>query len=153
MSSTDTYTTTSTSNAQQQHEKPQMWSGRPIISRSPYGLFHILDFMPREGEEGMVLTVDTLFDADPRRPLCIRLIIGNHCTTTAVRTLIAQTERDPALMRVECTIPAFYRHASLDASVPLTIQAMDGQDRVVDSVTFGDFSYWQRGESLPSPSS
>lgn len=142
MSSTDTYPS---------HEQQTLvWPERPAGVKSEYGLFNIIDFMPREGEDGMVLTVETMFDVDPHRHLCVRLIIGHICTTTTVRTIIPQSEHQAAFIRVECTVPDFSKHQTQNPSVPITIQAMDGQDRVVDGITFGNFTYWQNGELLLS---
>lgn len=123
-----------------------MYFGRPILARSTYGLFHVLDFNPREGEDGMVLTVESFFDIDANRPLRIRLVIGSLASATKIRSLEREGEHGPHLLCVECTIPALSKHRYQSSLIPVTIQAIDTQDRVVDTVTFGNFTYWQTSE-------
>lgn len=128
---------------QPRQETPLVYAGRPVLVRSELGLFHILDFNPCEGEDGMILAVETLFDVDPDRPLRIRLVIGYLAIATRIRSMVREGEDGPYLVRAECTIPPFSRHVYGHDFFPIKIEALDAQDEVVDAVVVGDFTYWQ----------
>lgn len=129
-----------------------MYAGRPVLVRSELGLFHILGFDPCEGEDGMTLTVETFFDADPDRHLRIRLVIGYLAIATRIRSMVREGEHGPYLVRAECTIPPFSRHIYGHDFFPIKIEALDAQDEVVDAVVVGDFEYWEASSEFFSPS-
>jgi hypothetical protein len=47
--------------------------------------------------------------------------------------------------QLEAAIPPFSRHNSTLPNLPLTIQALTDDNTLLDSVTFGEFTYWLPG--------
>ncbi|KAL5507066.1 hypothetical protein ACEPAH_6522 [Sanghuangporus vaninii] len=136
-------------------------SSSPLVSAR--GMIVVLDFTPSEGEADTPVTVnlelrsnaadDKDFSQDMSlTSLKLRLVFGRTAVKTTVRRL-------PPLLLTDMKDGPEQKsslHLQLRASaplhsdvrfpeqfcVPLTIQAMDGSTKVVESFTFGSFTYW-----------
>lgn len=118
----------------------------PVLS--PKGLIHVLGYTPTEGERGVPISVRTHFHPDLVEPIYVRLVVGNKPVATKVREL-------PGIIygrwQLDAAAPPCDSHHTPSPKVLISIQALNDDNSVVDSVTFGDFSYWTSGGLFPSP--
>ncbi|KAL5523995.1 hypothetical protein ACEPAG_8168 [Sanghuangporus baumii] len=127
------------------------------------GMIVVLDFTPSEGEADTPVTVnlelrsnaadDKDFGQDMSlTSLKLRLVFGRTAVKTTVRRLPPllltdvkdDPEQKPSLhlqLRASAPLHSDVRFPERFC-VPLTIQAMDGSTKVVESFTFGSFTYW-----------
>lgn len=114
----------------------------PRIPSSSVGILHILGYTPPEGEENVPVTVNFNCTADLAAGSHIRLVVGRRAVSTKVREL-----EPPGYghWQLEAAIPPFTRHNSTIPSLPLTVQALADDGTLLDSVTFGEFTYWLPG--------
>lgn len=136
----------------------------PRVSES--GMIVVRGYTPSEGEPNIPITVEVELHPDdndegsfgrrmPTDNLKLRLVLG--CTavkTTILRSLPKskedETEIDRGILRLRLhgSAPLYSETRCDKADVPLTIQAMNGITDVVESFTFGTFTYWTGGEVL-----
>lgn len=109
--------------------------GRPTrLACSAVDLLWVMSYAPSEGVHGTPISVNFACRAD-LPGIHIRLVVGRRAVSTHVR------EIDAGHWQLIGHAPAFAKHKSDVPMLPLTIQAVDRENRVVDSVTFGDFVY------------
>ncbi|KAH0827594.1 hypothetical protein J3R83DRAFT_4319 [Lanmaoa asiatica] len=114
-------------------------SGRPTrLACSSVDLLWVMSYAPGEGDEGTPILVNFTCKADLAVGIHIRLVVGRRAVSTHVHEIDS-----PGCGRWQLKghAPSFSKQRSSSATVPLTIQAVDKENQVVDSVTFGDFVY------------
>ncbi|KIK94898.1 hypothetical protein PAXRUDRAFT_827545 [Paxillus rubicundulus Ve08.2h10] len=111
---------------------------RTRLACSSVDMLWVMSYAPGEGKCGNSILVNFACKADMAVGIHIRLVIGRRAVSTQVREL-----EPPGCGRwqLEGCIPSFSKQKSSSAMVPLTIQAVSNANRVLDSVTFGDFTY------------
>ncbi|TFY66515.1 hypothetical protein EVG20_g4568 [Dentipellis fragilis] len=125
--------------------RSQSVSPPPFLAVSNIGMFHVMGYTPREGEQGIPLTVYTRFDNHfPNRRVFLRIIIGQRGIATEIRRIAYGGHE---AWRLEGTVPDFHVHRSSSSTFTVSIQAVDSKHAILDSVTFGEFTYWDSGQS------
>ncbi|KAG2153686.1 uncharacterized protein EDB93DRAFT_209246 [Suillus bovinus] len=112
----------------------------PRIPSSSIGILHVLGYTPAEGEQNVPVVVNFNCTADLAAGSYIRLVVGRRAVGTKVREL------GPAgygHWQLEANVPPFSRHNTTSPNLPLTIQALADDKTLLDSVTFGEFTYWE----------
>ncbi|KAJ8587635.1 hypothetical protein M405DRAFT_821217 [Rhizopogon salebrosus TDB-379] len=116
----------------------------PLVPSSSFGTVHVLGYAPAEGEDSVHIVVNFKCTGGRAAGCHIRLVVGRRAVRTKVREL------EPpgyGYWQLEAAVPPFVRHNSTTPNVPLTIQVVTDDDTlfddgtVVDSVTFGQFTY------------
>lgn len=118
----------------------------PVIS--PAGTIHVIGYTPSEGECGVPITVRIHFQPGVADSLYVRLVIGDKAIATKVSEL---HDCSYGRWQIGAHIPPSDPH--LPTKVPLSIQAVNRNNEVLDSVVFGEFSYWSSGSSSFSTTS
>ncbi|KAF9245030.1 hypothetical protein BU15DRAFT_41476 [Melanogaster broomeanus] len=116
------------------------------LAHSTVDILWVSSYAPGQGKEGTTILVDFACKADMAVGIYIRLVVGRRAVSTHVR------EIQPGRWQLEGCAPSFSKQKSSSAIVPLTIQAVNTGNQVLDSVTFGDFTYSHPGENT-QPSS
>ncbi|KAI9572077.1 hypothetical protein HD554DRAFT_2296495 [Boletus coccyginus] len=108
------------------------------LASSSVDLLWVMSYAPGEGTQGTPISVSFACKADLAVGIHIRLVVGRRAVSTQVHEIDA-----PGCGRWQLNgrAPSFSKHRSSSTMVPLTIQAVDKENHVVDSVTFGDFFY------------
>jgi hypothetical protein len=117
----------------------------PSFVASSVGLIQVYGFTPREGEQGVPITVHINF----RHQICedavhVRLVIGSKPIVTNVQEIVID---GCSAWQLDGSIPPFRRRTSESVSVPIRVEAFDQQSKMLDVVTFGKFTYWESGQS------
>lgn len=115
---------------------------RTVVA-SPVGLIHVLGFTPGEGEQGVPITANINFSSEVGSAVRVRLVVGHRAIATCVRELADETY---GKWQLEGTVPPFAKQQTASPKVLLTVQAVNLGDVVLDSVTFGEFTYWESGK-------
>lgn len=112
------------------------------LACSSVDLLWVMSYAPGEGNEGTLISVNFTCKADMAVGIHIRLVVGCRAVSTQVHEIDS-----PGCGRwqLKGRAPSFSKQKSSSAMVPLTIQAVDNENQVVDSVTFGDFLYTDVG--------
>ncbi|KAJ7239224.1 hypothetical protein B0H12DRAFT_1001529, partial [Mycena haematopus] len=103
-------------------------------------MIQVLDFNPNEGEEGVPITVRIHFHSDSTEPIHVRLVVANKAVSTAVRELEGV---EYGRWQLDAAAPALGHLTMTDNRVLITVQALDAQNTVLDSVPVGEFTYWE----------
>jgi hypothetical protein len=114
----------------------------PAMITSGVGLIHVLGYTPGEGEQGIPITANINFSCQVEPAVRVRLVVGRRAIATQVKELIDQTY---GRWQLEGTVPPFARQRTTSPKVFLTVQAVNLDNVVLDSVTFGEFTYWESG--------
>lgn len=109
---------------------------------SPSGTIHVLGYTPSEGERGVPITVRIHFQPEVADALYVRLVVGQKAIATKVREL---PNYSYGRWQLDANIPA--NDSQFSPKVLLCVQALNDKNEVLDSVTFGEFSYWSPGLS------
>lgn len=117
----------------------------PTTIASAVGLVHVLGYTPGEGEQGVPITANINFAYQVGPAVRVRLIVGCRAIATQVREL---NDCIHGRWQLEGVVPPFARQRSTSPKVPLTVQAVNLNNIVLDSVTFGEFIYWEPGEHI-----
>jgi hypothetical protein len=120
-------------------------SSHPIVVTSTVGLIHVLGYNPGEGEQGVPITANINFSCQVGPAVRVRLVVGRRAIATQVRELVDQTY---GRWQLEGTVPPFLRQPTASPKVLLTVQAVNFENVILDSVTFGEFTYWESGEYI-----
>lgn len=112
----------------------------PVIS--PAGIIHVLGYTPTEGERGVPITVRIHFHPDLADAMYVRLVVGNKAVPTKVRQLHGLTY---GRWQLHAAAPPFDRLQFPSTKVLISVQALNKDNAILDSVTFGEFSYWAPG--------
>ncbi|KAJ7925159.1 hypothetical protein B0H13DRAFT_2572902 [Mycena leptocephala] len=83
-------------------------------------MIQVLDFNPNEGEEGAPITVRIHFHSESSEPIHVRLVVGNKAVSTA--------------MELDAAAPALGHPSTADNKVLITVQALNAENTVLDSV-------------------
>ena len=118
----------------------------PVIS--PAGIIHVLGYTPTEGERGVPITVRIHFRPDLADAMYVRLVVGNKAVPTKVRQLHGLTY---GRWQLHAAAPPFDRLQFPSTKVLISVQALNKDNAILDSVTFGEFSYWAPGNFPLSP--
>lgn len=110
-----------------------MSSSQVIVS--PAGYIHVLDYTPHDGEVGVPITVRiNFFHNQPEAAIFLRLLIGPKAIATTVRQLPATTT---GRWQLDAVVPYIDTQTAL-----VSVQALDSENRVLDSVVCGEFAFW-----------
>ncbi|KAF5351983.1 hypothetical protein D9756_007383 [Leucocoprinus leucothites] len=107
---------------------------------SPSGTIHVLGYTPSEGERGVPITVRIHFQPEVADALYVRLVVGQKAIATKVREL---PNLSYGRWQLDANIPANDSQSS--HKVLLSVQALNDKNEILDSVIFGEFSYWSPG--------
>ncbi|KAJ6499426.1 hypothetical protein C8R45DRAFT_115290 [Mycena sanguinolenta] len=118
----------------------------PQLAAAPH-MIQVLDFNPNEGEEGAPITVRIHFHSESTEPIHVRLVVGNKAVSTTVRELDTV---EYGTWQLDAAAPALGHLSTTDNRVLITVQALDAQNTVLDSVPVGNFTYWE-GDEKPNP--
>lgn len=120
-------------------------SPRATVVTSTVGLIRVHGYTPGEGEQGVPITANISFEYYVEPTVCVRLVVGRRAIATQVRELA-----DPShgKWQVEGTVPPPVRQQPASPKVLLTVQAVGADNIILDSVTFGEFTYWESGEPI-----
>lgn len=115
---------------------------------SPAGIIHVLGYTPTEGERGVPITVRIHFQPDLASAMYVRLVVGTKAVPTKVRLLPSVTY---GRWQLHAAAPPFDKSLSPSTKVLISVQALNEENTILDSVTFGEFTYWASGIPLISP--
>ncbi|KAJ7262302.1 hypothetical protein B0H12DRAFT_324225 [Mycena haematopus] len=128
---------------------PPLEEAFPQLAVAGPRMIQVLDFNPNEGEEGVPITVRIHFHSDSTEPIHVRLVVANKAVSTAVRELEGV---EYGRWQLDAAAPALGHLTMTDNRVLITVQALDAQNTVLDSVPVGEFTYWESGASRQKPS-
>ncbi|KAJ6475230.1 hypothetical protein C8R47DRAFT_692699 [Mycena vitilis] len=123
---------------------PSLEDSFPQPTAAGLRMIQVLDFNPNEGEEGAPITVRIHFHSNTTEPIHVRLVVGNKAISTAVRELGGV---DYGRWQLDAAAPALGHVSATDNKVLITVQALNSENTVLDSVLVGEFSYWECGSS------
>ncbi|RXW13612.1 hypothetical protein EST38_g12238, partial [Candolleomyces aberdarensis] len=106
---------------------------------SPTGIIHVLGYTPAEGEPGVPITVRIHFHPELADAMFVRLVIGHKAVATKVRELPGTVY---GCWELDAVAPPFDREQYSSSKVLISVQALNEENAVLDSVVFGEFSYW-----------
>lgn len=112
------------------------------VAASPTGIIHVLGYTPTEGERGVPITVRIHFHPDLADAMYVRLVVGQKAVATKVRELPGVTY---GRWQLDASAPSFDRDQNLSTKVSISVQALNDDNVILDSVVFGEFSYWTPG--------
>ncbi|GBE81383.1 hypothetical protein SCP_0311120 [Sparassis crispa] len=137
IASTSFYSSHRMPSAVQSHSSPADFSTLPgqMSVVSVMGLFRIFGCHPLEGVPGTTVTVSLNLSTKTCNAIFLRLVVGRKALSTSVRHL---PDRFGA-WELQSTIPQ--DEVSGPTAVPLSVQVLDSANQVLDSVTFGNFTY------------
>ena len=116
----------------------------PIVSAN--GFIHVLAYSPSEGEHGIPITVRIHLSPDLSDAMFVRLLVANKPLATKL------TQLPDGCWQLHAAAPPFNHLQSNSTSVLVSVQALNEDNAVLDSLTFGQFTYWAQGEFPPSHS-
>ena len=123
-------------------------SNSPLgFTSSSIGILQVYEYTPREGEHGIPLTVNIDLQYSGMGAVHVRLVVGRKAIPTVVREL---ADASYGAWVLEGVIPAFDHHQHKTLLVPVTVQALNNDMDVIDTVTFGNFRYWAPESYLSS---
>ncbi|KAI8969582.1 hypothetical protein BD414DRAFT_503094 [Trametes punicea] len=118
--------------------------GRECVM-SPGQMFRVYGYSPCEGPAGASIVVNVHFNLISTETTFLRIVVGQRALSTTVRQ---SQDRRYGEWELEAVIPdleaASPGTSMPSATVPLTVQALNGSNDTLDSVTFGKFTYSQR---------
>lgn len=114
----------------------------PIVS--PTGIIHVLGYTPTEGERGVPITVRIHFHPDLADAMYVRLVIGSKAVPTKVRLL---PQVSYGRWQLHASAPPLDPAQHTNSKVLISVQALNEENTILDSVTFGEFTYWTPGIS------
>lgn len=120
-----------------------------VNALSPNRILHVLAYSPADGELDAPITVRLHCQSDLASNIYIRLVVGqkpvhSRISAAPVPDAYGQWQLNAAAPRP----PAFAPDAN-SLTVDLSVQALNEQGQVLDSVAFGHFTYWRTDS--PSP--
>ncbi|KAI0915658.1 hypothetical protein AcW1_003798 [Taiwanofungus camphoratus] len=104
---------------------------------SPRGMFRVFGYHPSEGPPGTNIAVSLNFTLKANETIFLRLVLGHKALTTGVHQL---SDRRYGTWELQATVPLEPRESGA-ATVALAVQALNSQNEILDSVTFGRFTY------------
>ena len=104
-------------------------------------MFRVYGYYPSEGVVGSSISVALNFQARTSQTIFLRVLIGARALSTTVQQY---SQRKPGAWELQATAPQLEVSAG---TVPLSVQALNGSEEILDEVTFGQFTYSGYGES------
>ncbi|KAF8270252.1 hypothetical protein EI94DRAFT_801568 [Lactarius quietus] len=106
-------------------------------------MLEVRNYTPQMGRSGTTVVIETYIHSP--KQVSIRIVIGSKAIYTSVENVQGVTD----LWRCTGSVPDFRVHKNTsNRTVIVSIQALDGC-RVLDSVSFGYFTYWEY--AIPPP--
>ncbi|KAJ6558600.1 hypothetical protein DFH09DRAFT_535980 [Mycena vulgaris] len=127
---------------------PSIEDALPQLTVDDPRMIQVLEFNPNEGEEGAPITVRIHFHSESPEAIHVRLVVGNKAVSTAVRELGGV---EYGRWQLDAAAPALGHLSTTDTKVLITVQALNADNDILDSVPVGEFSYWECGASRPKP--
>lgn len=125
------------------YPSPPVFSQMHRSSRSNCGNIQVLSYSPAHGNQGTRIQAIFTCKGDIGLDVRIRLVVG----TLRVSTNVNESEQtSPDSWKMDASVPAFNRARWSSPTVPLTIEAIDNDNQVLDWVRFGDFTYGDAGK-------
>lgn len=118
-------------------------SNPEVLAISPHGVFHVLDFTPEEGEGGTPISVRIHFHPGYSDVLSVRLIIDHKAVQTTVREIKDATSYGS--WQLDAVAPPFDSLQAPSTKVLMSVQALNEEHAILDTLTFGEFTYWAPG--------
>ena len=110
---------------------------------SPIGILQVFSYTPTEGEQGVPITVNVGLQYTGVGAVHVRLFVGRKPIPTIVREL---PDSSYGAWHLEGVVPAFDTQQPKSLTVPVAVQALNSESAILDTVTFGEFKYWESGE-------
>lgn len=105
-------------------------------------MLEVRNYTPQMGRSGTTVVIETFIFS--LKQVSVRIVIGSKAIYTSVESV--QGVKD--LWRCTGSVPEFGLHKNTsNRTVIVSVQALDGW-RVIDSVSFGYFTYWEYGKRL-----
>ncbi|KAH9485299.1 hypothetical protein JR316_0002207 [Psilocybe cubensis] len=117
---------------------------------SPAGIIHVLGYTPTEGDHGVPITVRIHFQPDLATAMYVRLVVGTKAVPTKVRLLPSVAY---GRWQLHAAAPPLDKPLAPSPKVLLSVQALDDENTILDSVTFGEFTYWSSDRRSAAASS
>ncbi|RDB25379.1 hypothetical protein Hypma_008094 [Hypsizygus marmoreus] len=114
---------------------------------SPHGIISVLGYTPTEGEGGAPISVRIHFRPEYTDAIFVRLVVGHK----AVATTVHEIPDVPCQWQLDAVAPPFDQNAFPSHKVLISVQALDKDNAILDTVTFGEFCYWAPGLLSPLP--
>ncbi|KAG6333849.1 hypothetical protein ID866_5237 [Astraeus odoratus] len=112
-------------------------------ARSNTGKLYVLSYSPSHGKEDTPIRVTFTCNDDIGLDVRIRLVVG----TLRVTTNVDQSEHAGSeSWQLDAAAPPFVKAKWISSMVPLTIEAVNQDGRILDWVRFGDFTYENAGD-------
>ena len=108
-------------------------------------VLRVVDFTPQEGDTGTRLQVRTRV-AETESRIFLRLVVGNIAVATEI-----YDEGYDGIWRLEGEMPPLHSTRSPTPFVPLTVQAVNQDNQVLDQETLGTFKYLSTPQSRSPP--
>ncbi|CAL1707999.1 unnamed protein product [Somion occarium] len=124
-------------NASPQHRPSPIRSASNVIV-SPRGQFRISHYRSIEGEAGACIVIAVDFCHQTNETTFLRLVLGRRALTTAVRHI---PECRYGAWELEAVVPLPDDFANPSTPVPLSVQALNSDNSILDSVIAGNFVY------------
>ncbi|KAL4253447.1 hypothetical protein ABKN59_002077 [Abortiporus biennis] len=112
---------------------------------SPRGLFRVHGYHNLESEAGMPIKVALHFCHSSAQTTYLRLVLGRKALTTTVRPLKNSKQ---GTWELESIAPT---NTHMNVPFPLSVQALNSENGVLDSLVVGNFSYCSVPAQLPYP--
>ncbi|KAI0745120.1 hypothetical protein C8Q76DRAFT_851946 [Earliella scabrosa] len=122
---------------------------RPFVA-SPNDMFRVYSYTPRDGSAGSAIVVTVQFTFMSTETTFLRIVVGNRALSTSVRASASKREGEWDLQATIPELDIAATSAFPPSTVPLTVQALNGSNITLDSLTFGKFTY-TGSRATPSP--
>ncbi|KAI5118068.1 hypothetical protein M0805_006331 [Coniferiporia weirii] len=148
---------------------PHFLAHLPLVSES--GMITVIGYTPSEGEANIPITVDIELRSGEKGEetfgynmslvsMKLRLVLGRTALKTTVKRILPMRTfgSEEKLEQGDVMRLRLYAFAPLHSEVrfpgqfcvPITIQAMDSATEVIESFTFGSFTYWTPNTVKPA---
>ena len=105
-------------------------------------MLEVCNYTPQMGRSGTTVVIDTKIHS--LKQVSIRIVVGSKAVYTSVENVKGVED----LWRCTGSVPEFGVHRNASSrTVIVSIQALDGW-RVLETVSFGYFTYWEYGKLL-----
>ncbi|KAG6820880.1 hypothetical protein H0H93_010224 [Arthromyces matolae] len=119
----------------------------PNVVVSANNIIHVLGYTPSEGEPGTPITVRIHFHPGFSEEIYVRLVIGRKPVPTTVREI---QDAPYGRWQLDAIAPPFdHSVSSSSPKAPLSVQALNKDNTILDTAVFGEFSYWAPGLLSP----
>ncbi|RDB24101.1 hypothetical protein Hypma_008546 [Hypsizygus marmoreus] len=112
------------------------------------GIVSVLNYAPFEGVGGTLISVRILLHPGDANVTAVQLIVGDKAIATTFREI---QEAPSGQWQLDAVVPPLDASPSLYPKVSLSVQAFGEHNAVIETVTFGEFSYWARDALLHMP--